>query len=195
MRKRTSQSKPMLADWIWREKCKNHRHGHCELYASALTVMLRQKKIPARLVVGFYGAKENALSGSYMVRAKNAHAWVEAYLRPEDCTAEMFESGQAGPGGAWLRLDPTPGSSEEEGTGVGEEAIELARTAWDDYVLGMENQSSENTTSLNKPLVRFLRNLDVAKWENRFKSASDAAQSTGAKYVIGGLQSPTAYVI
>ena len=166
---------------------RNHRHGHCELYASALTVMLRHKKIPSRVVVGFYGAKENALSGSYMVRAKNAHAWVEAYLRPEDCTPEMLESGQAGPGGAWLRLDPTPGSSAGEDTGVGEEAIELARTAWDDYVLGMENQSTENTTSFNKPLVYFLRNLDITKWEDRIEAASDAANSRWTKYAIIGL--------
>ena len=35
---------------------RNHRSGHCELFASALTLMLRHQDIPARLVVGFQGA-------------------------------------------------------------------------------------------------------------------------------------------
>ena len=166
---------------------RNHRQGHCELFASALTVMLRHKKIPARLVVGFHGAKENTLLGGYMVREKNAHAWVEAYLRPQDCTSEMFESGQAGPGGAWLRLDPTPPSPSSQDTGVGEEAIDLARTAWDEYVLGMENQSTENAAALNGPISHFLKNLDVKLWDRRFTSFSRALNSTLTKYIIGAV--------
>ncbi len=166
---------------------KNHRHGQCELFASALTVMLRNKNIPARLVVGFQGAKENTLSGSYMVRAKNAHAWVEAYLRPEDCTPEMVESGQAGPGGAWLRLDPTPETPESDDAGVGEEAIELARTAWDDYVLGMENQSGVNASAFSGPIINMLRNFDVLRWERRIDSASRIATKPVFKYLMGGL--------
>ena len=166
---------------------RNHRQGHCELFASALTVMLRYKKIPARLVVGFQGAKENTLSGSYMVREKNAHAWVEAYLRPQDCSAEMFETGQAGPGGAWLRLDPTPPSPGSQDSRVSEEAIDLARTAWDEYVLGMENQSTENAPALNSTLARFLRNLDVDRWDRRLSNMSKAASSPILKYLLAGL--------
>ena len=166
---------------------RNHRQGHCELFASALTVMLRHNKVPARLVVGFHGAKENTLSGSYMVREKNAHAWVEAYLRPQDCSAEMFETGQAGPGGAWLRLDPTPPSPAGLDAGVGEEAIDLARTAWDEYVLGMENQTTENSRPFNGPLFHFLRNLDVERWDRRLENISRAATSPLIKYIIGGM--------
>ena len=166
---------------------RNHRQGHCELFASALTVMLRHKKIPARLVVGFHGARENTLSGSYMVREKNAHAWVEAYLRPQDCSAEMLASGQAGPGGAWLRLDPTPPSPASEDPGAGEEAIDLARTAWDEYVLGMESQSTQNTPVFNGPLAHWLRDLDVKEWERRIEGVSSAASSPLTKYLIVGL--------
>lgn len=166
---------------------RNHRQGHCELFASALTLMLRYKNVPARLVVGFQGAKENTLLGSYTVREKNAHAWVEAYLRPQDCTSEMFETGQAGPGGAWLRLDPTPPSPETQDAGVGVEAIDLARTAWDEYVLGMEGQSTENTAAFNGPVSRYLKKLDIERWDRRMNSLSKALSSSLTKYLVGAI--------
>jgi hypothetical protein len=86
--------------------------------------MLRSQGIPARLVVGFHGGDYNAMAGSFMVRGRHAHAWVEAYLRPEDCTPEMIERGEAGSGGAWLLADPTPTSFEEDLTTVGGDAID-----------------------------------------------------------------------
>ena len=161
----------------------NHRSGHCELFASALTLMLRQQDIPARLVVGFYGAEFNNLTGNYLVRGKHAHAWVEAYLRPEDCTAEMFDSGQAGPGGAWLILDPTPIAEMSLDGSVGEEAMDLARTVWDDYVLGMEAQSSENSQVLSLPMFAFLNDLDIEKWDSRLRAAAGATRHPMFKYI------------
>ena len=61
-----------------------NRSGHCEYYASALCLMLRSLDIPARLVVGFKGGELNSLGGFYQVRQRNAHAWVEAYLPPDE---------------------------------------------------------------------------------------------------------------
>ncbi|MDG1873348.1 MAG: DUF3488 and transglutaminase-like domain-containing protein [Mariniblastus sp.] len=166
---------------------RNHRSGHCELYASALTLMLRHQDIPTRLVVGFYGAEFNNLSGNYLVRAKHAHAWVEAYLRPEDCTEEMFSTGQAGPGGAWLILDPTPLSELSVEGSVGDEAIDLARKVWDDYVLGMESRSTENSEVLSLPMFAFLNDLDIEKWDSRLRSAAGATRSQVFKYLAAGL--------
>lgn len=56
------------------------RRGHCEYFASALTVMLRSEGIPARLVTGFSATNYNPLTGYYEVRALDGHAWVEAYF-------------------------------------------------------------------------------------------------------------------
>lgn len=118
---------------------RNHRSGHCEMFASALTLMLRSQDIPSRIVVGYYGGEVNSISNTLVMRGRHAHAWVEAYLRPEDCTAQMFADGVAGPGGAWLRLDPTPFSSDVTAPGVGTEAIDFARNIWQEYVLGMSS--------------------------------------------------------
>ena len=68
------------------------KRGHCEYFASAMAVMLRAEGIPSRVVTGFRGGEFNNLTGSYIIRARDAHAWVEAYL----------------PNRGWLEFDPTP---------------------------------------------------------------------------------------
>jgi transglutaminase-like putative cysteine protease len=74
-----------LADFLF-----GRRAGHCEYFATALTVMLRTCGIPARVVTGFYGGER--AQGSYLVRASDAHAWSEAYID----------------GTGFVRLDATP---------------------------------------------------------------------------------------
>ena len=57
-----------------------YRSGHCEYFASAMVLLLRSQGIPARFVAGSLGGEYNPLTGYYIVRQSNAHAWVEAYL-------------------------------------------------------------------------------------------------------------------
>jgi protein-glutamine gamma-glutamyltransferase len=68
------------------------RTGHCEYFASSMAVMLRSLHIPSRMVTGFRGGEFNDLTGEYVVRASDAHSWVEAYF----------------PGSGWISFDPTP---------------------------------------------------------------------------------------
>jgi protein-glutamine gamma-glutamyltransferase len=68
------------------------RAGHCEYFAAAMTVMLRDLGIPARYVGGFLPGEYNDLGGDYIIRASDAHTWVEAYF----------------PGYGWITFDPTP---------------------------------------------------------------------------------------
>ena len=58
------------------------RAGHCEYFATAMTVMLRAVGIPARLTVGFLAGEYNPVGGSWTVRRKHAHAWTEAWFPP-----------------------------------------------------------------------------------------------------------------
>jgi hypothetical protein len=73
------------------------RAGHCEYFAAAMTVMLRTQGIPARYVNGFQTGEYNDVAGDLVVRASDAHSWVEAYF----------------PGFGWLTFDPTPPSNDE----------------------------------------------------------------------------------
>lgn len=68
------------------------KRGHCEYFASSMAVMLRAAGIPSRIITGFRGGEFNDLTGSYIIRARDAHAWVEAYI----------------PNRGWLAFDPTP---------------------------------------------------------------------------------------
>ncbi len=72
------------------------RAGHCEYFAAAMTVMLRTLDIPARYINGFQTGEFNDVAGDLVVRASDAHSWVEAYF----------------PGFGWLTFDPTPPSNE-----------------------------------------------------------------------------------
>jgi transglutaminase-like putative cysteine protease len=68
------------------------KQGHCEYFASSMAIMLRSIGIPARIVNGFRTGEFNDLTGSYIIRARNAHSWVEAFI----------------PSVGWTSFDPTP---------------------------------------------------------------------------------------
>jgi transglutaminase-like putative cysteine protease len=75
------------------------RAGHCEYFASAMTVLLRAEGIPARYVTGFLPGEYNDVGGDYIIRESDAHAWVEVYF----------------PGYGWITFDPTPPGNEKHG--------------------------------------------------------------------------------
>jgi transglutaminase-like putative cysteine protease len=106
-----SRTKPRdpLADFLFERK-----QGHCEYFASSMAVMLRTLGIPARLVNGFRTGEFNDLTSQYVVRASNAHSWVEAFF----------------PGYGWIAFDPTPGESM------------LVRTGWNRFGLYLDAMAS-----------------------------------------------------
>jgi hypothetical protein len=80
--------KAPVEDFLFRQ-----RRGHCEVFATAMAVSLREVGIPSRLVTGFLGAEAGLFGNTWVVRGKNAHAWVEAWCGPER---------------GWVTFDPTP---------------------------------------------------------------------------------------
>src|SRR5690606_10210827 len=83
--------------------------GHCELFAGSFVLLARAAGHPARVVTGFKGGTWNGFENYYMVRNRDAHAWVEML----DAT-----------GTEWIRVDPTPGAEA------------AARAAADDPLFG-----------------------------------------------------------
>ncbi len=73
------------------------KQGHCEYFASALTVMCRALDVPARLVTGFLVGEIDGSVGYYLVRERDAHAWTEVYVT----------------GTGWVTVDATPPVREE----------------------------------------------------------------------------------
>jgi len=149
---------------------RNHRSGHCEFFASALTVMLRSLDIPARLVVGYRGGEFNESGNYYEVMEKHAHAWVEAYIRPDQLPpgSPPTRSRLGQQHGIWLRLDPTPSTDFDE---TGLDTLSLARSFWDDYILG---RSGEGATRLRQgytnPGLNAIGNLlNIENWRQEFQ--------------------------
>jgi protein-glutamine gamma-glutamyltransferase len=77
------------------------RAGHCEYFATAMAVMLRTLRIPARVVNGFQPGEYNPAADAYVVRQADAHSWVEVYFADAD---------------AWVTFDPTPADGRPAGT-------------------------------------------------------------------------------
>ncbi len=102
----------------------SRRTGTCEHFATALTLMLRAKGIPARLVTGFHGADWNSVGEFYSVRKRSAHSWTEAYLD-----------------GRWVTLDATPSVSGAEGLrppGKLSMIIDALRMRWHKHIVGYD---------------------------------------------------------
>ena len=69
------------------------RSGHCEYFATATVLLLRELKIPARYAVGY--SVHEASGKGYVVRGRDAHAWCLAWNSRKKI---------------WEDFDTTPGS-------------------------------------------------------------------------------------
>ena len=84
------EGKDSIVRWL-----DSNEPGFCEYFAAAFTVLARAAGYPTRVVAGFHGGTLNGFEDYFMVRNSDAHAWVEIY------------DGKT----AWIRQDPTPGST------------------------------------------------------------------------------------
>jgi transglutaminase-like putative cysteine protease len=101
------------------------RKGHCEYFASAMAVMLRTLGIPSRLVTGFQSGVYNPLTDLYVIRASDAHSWVEAWL----------------PGRGWQTFDPTPPDPNPGASSLLAKLAlyaDAAETFWQDWVVSYD---------------------------------------------------------
>ncbi len=82
------------------------RPAYCVWFASAMALLLRAHGVPARVASGFAIGEVNPLTGVAVVRERDAHAWVEAWL----------PTGAAR--GRWTAFDPTPWRSRDAELGI-----------------------------------------------------------------------------
>ena len=98
------------------------RKGHCEYFASSMAVMLRSLGIPSRLATGFQSGLYNPVSELWLVRASDAHSWVEAWI----------------PGYGWTTFDPTPADPNAGGLALFTRMalyLDAAETFWQEWVV------------------------------------------------------------
>lgn len=94
------------------------RHpAHCELFASAATLLLRCVDVPSRYVTGYVMDELGESDDTYLARNADAHAWVEYF----------DEASQR-----WQPLEPTPGRTYQTPRPDEFENLDLAFLANDD---------------------------------------------------------------
>jgi transglutaminase-like putative cysteine protease len=106
-----------LADFLF-----TRRRGYCEYFASAMAVMLRTLGVPARIATGFQSGIYNPITGLRLIRASDAHAWVEAWI----------------PGNGWTTFDPTPPDPIGPAAGLLAQMnlyLDAAGTFWQEWVV------------------------------------------------------------
>jgi protein-glutamine gamma-glutamyltransferase len=99
------------------------KRGHCEYFAAGMVALMTAVNVPARIVGGFYGGRMNPLTGYFVLRNEDAHAWVEVW-----------------DGARWVTYDPTPADLRpgDSQTGLRLYATALSDSInywWDRYVL------------------------------------------------------------
>lgn len=119
-----------LADFLF-----NVRAGHCEYFATAMTIMLRTLHVSARIVNGFQTGEYNDAADAYVVRQADAHSWVEVYFPETD---------------SWVTFDPTPfdgrasGTSGEGLTGSLRRYADALELFWIQHVVAYDRQSQRS---------------------------------------------------
>ncbi|HEY3929039.1 MAG TPA: DUF3488 and transglutaminase-like domain-containing protein [Candidatus Koribacter sp.] len=167
-----------IADFLF-----NRKQGHCEYFASSMAIMLRTIGIPTRVVTGFRGGEYNDLTGSYIIRGSDAHAWVEAYF----------------PHQGWIAFDPTASAPSVPPSLAGRLRLyaDAFNEFWHEWVVNYDfqhqraltaaltDQTAQRTTSVRDWMAaKYEGMLNRARSARRAFEASPQRQSTMAVAVI-----------
>ncbi|HEV7487935.1 MAG TPA: DUF3488 and transglutaminase-like domain-containing protein [Thermoanaerobaculia bacterium] len=149
-----------------------HR-GHCEYFAAGMVALMTALNVPARIVGGFYGGTLNPLTGYFIVRREDAHAWVEVW-----------------DGKAWQTFDPTPASLRPGNAHEGLLRVYALAAAdsinyfWDRHILtyGLGDQ-----LSLAVALIERLRDASTAMTAALHTTALRTYMSLLTSLLVAGL--------
>jgi hypothetical protein len=98
------------------------KSGYCEYFAAAMAVMLRTLNVPSRLVNGFQTGAYNRIGKDFVVRARDAHSWVEVYFT----------------GYGWIPFDPTPADPHPILPGEWDDYIDTAALLWNEWIINYD---------------------------------------------------------
>lgn len=103
------------------------KKGYCEYFAAAMAVMLRTLNIPSRLVNGFQTGAYNPIGRDFVVRARDAHSWVEVYFT----------------GYGWISFDPTPPDPNPVIAGIWDDYVDALGLFWSEWIINYDFSHQE----------------------------------------------------
>lgn len=134
--------------------------GFCSHYASATAVILRYIGIYSRVITGFQGGEYNNLGDFYVLKGKDAHAWVE-YLNEEK---------------RWVRVDPVEWIKPERLTLGGQRFFALSPNG--EVEIQTPNLSMLDNIQIN--ITKYIDNMN-RNWQSVLYNYDREAQRDLAK--------------
>ncbi|MCK4601534.1 MAG: transglutaminase domain-containing protein, partial [Phycisphaerae bacterium] len=128
------------------------KKGHCEYFASALTVMCCALDVEARLATGFHADRHGADGGEFVVRNRDAHAWTEVFTPSTD----------------WIIVDASPARRDQQAGGWWQSFSNFwtnLRFTWHEKVVGYDFEARRGFWT----------------WLRRLASSSIDALASGAR--------------
>lgn len=140
--------------------------AHCELFATAATILCRYAGVPARYVVGYYGHEVND-KGQTVIRQRDAHAWSEYWVD----------------GKGWYILETTPGDGLPSQTATDIPPFERFKEWVQDHSLVLQAWVSRNWQKvLALVLSLALPGLLVYRWLKKRRLALQKARDEEFHY-------------
>jgi len=161
------------------------RQGHCEYFASAMAIMLRTIGIASRVVNGFAGGEFNDITSQYVIRASDAHSWVEAYI----------------PGEGWLAFDPTPAGNAQSHSEWNRLMLymDALSSFWREWIvnydLAHQLRLSQDATHGSRAIVGQAQSWGRIQYEKILAWARRTQDRVGASSVKWGLRTVTAVAL
>ena len=118
-----------------------------------MAVMLRAVHIPSRVVTGFQSGVYNPMTGWHVLRASDAHSWVEAWV----------------PGHGWMTFDPTPPANSPQGKPWSAMALYLdaAEMWWQRWVMDYDLDHQLYLASRFEQSTRNWKGISTDGWMKR----------------------------
>lgn len=151
------------------------RAGHCELFATAMAVMLRANGVPARNVTGLLGGRYNRFGRYYALSQGDAHSWVEASID-----------------GRFATFDPTPPARESFTPPVTAFSnvrawLDALRTRWSRDVIGYDMRRQVELLFALRDRIRAMRGTSSGgHFEADVPERPDAAMASRSRDALAG---------
>ncbi|MGA9767445.1 MAG: transglutaminaseTgpA domain-containing protein [Blastocatellia bacterium] len=155
------------------------REGHCEYFATAMVVMLRTLRIPARIVNGFQMGEYNDINRLFIVRESDAHSWVEVYFPRTN---------------SWIEFDPTPPAGINDYSQGGMLArlrkyMDAMEVFWLDYIVTLDSEEQASIMSSIQQKLLAVKDrliayyLDAKQWTRKTLSFITARDWSATDWV------------
>lgn len=145
----------------------SNRSGHCEYFASAAVLMLRESGIPARYSTGYALTEFDSSRREYVIRGTHGHAW-----------ARVWDESKK----RWIDFDTTPPSWEESATPeptLGRRFNDWLKKIREDFFLWRNRPANRlgATIAMTTIALGVLTFVSTRLWKSRRRM--DSARSSG----------------